>query len=410
MVKQIVSVLVAVFLSCTLSLKGQSADSLFALAKKQATQKNYTSAQTLCNQLISQHPRNTDYQIFLGRLYSWQGKTDSAKQVFNALLQTGNTTTEVYDALTDAELWNAEYTAVIEHCKKAILLAPADEQEKFKLKAAKAYYLAADYKPAEAQLDSILAYRPKNKEARSLLNDVKKAMYKNYISVSHLNVSFHNPTFDSWNYTSVEYQRKHETTPYNFRVNYGNAYSKTAFQAEADAYPRFNKKTYLYLNAGASTSTDIFPNFNAGAELYRQLPYEMELSGGIRFLQFPGTDVVIFTGYLGKYVKKGWLAYRPFLVNKNNERFLSHTAVFRHYLSNTDNYISLHLIYGATPYTTVNLQDISKVNSQRIGIDFQKTFFYRLLLRPMISYEYEEYFPGLFRDRIYAQLTLVNYF
>ncbi len=410
MLKQVYVLFLTAFTFIATALFSQNTDSLFITAKKIAAKKKYVAAHNITNSLIKAHPQNLDYQLLSGRIYAWQGKTDSAKLVFSAIIASDKNNVEAYDALTDSELWNNEYTPAIEHCKQALQFASEQEDEKFNVKIANAYYLSGDNKSAKTQLDSIVKLYPSNKRLKTLLNEVSKALYKNYISLSYLNVSFNSPGADAWNYSSLEYRRKTQKLPFVLRANYGNAYAKTAYQLEADAYPRFNKKTYMYLNAGVSSSENIFPAFNSGAEIYHLATNTIEVSAGLRYLKFSSADIFIFTAYLGKYYKKNWFAYRPFLVSKSGNLFFSHTAILRTYFSNSDNYMSLNLIYGATPYTTSTLFDISRVNSQRIGIDFQRKFFTRFIIRPMISYEYEEYFPGLFRDRFYGQLTLLNYF
>lgn len=410
MFKQRCLLLFAVILLSTLVTQAQYADSLFKKAQKYAADENYSAAQAITKQLISLSPQNRDYQLLSGKIYSWQGKTDSAKMVLEALIALDKSNAEAYDALTNAHLWNKEYDAVIAQCRQALTFVPQTNRGTFDFKIVKAYYLSENYSAAKQTLDSLLTLYPKNKMTKVLMDDITKALFKNYVSLSYLHVAFYNPESSAWNFGSLEYHHKQKKIPFLVRFNYGNAYSKTAYQLDVDAYPRINKNMYLYLNAGYSSSKNIFPEFNAGADIYYKLPHAFEASIGARRLQFASTEVYIYTAYLGKYYKKNWLAYRPFLVNKGSTMYLSHTAIIRTYFSTSDNYISLNFIYGATPYTTVTLQDISRVNSQRIGIDFQKKLFTRFIIRPMISYEYEEYFPHLFRDRFYGQLTLLNYF
>ncbi|HKC66834.1 MAG TPA: YaiO family outer membrane beta-barrel protein [Bacteroidia bacterium] len=405
-----VSILLFVIFIGIGSMRAQNADSLFEVAKKSAYTKNYAKAQSLCKQLVLQYPQNTDYKIFLGRVFAWAGKNDSAKLVLTKIIETETKNADAYDALTDAELWSNDNTHAIEHCKQALTFTREKEQEKFLLKLAKAYYTVEDYKDAKETIDTLLTKNPVNKDAKKLRDDITKALYKNYISVTYLNVSFSNPASPSWNYASVEYQRKFKNCPLVGRFNYGNAYNQNGYQFEVDAYPKLRKGTYMYLNAGYASDTVVFPIVRAGADLYQKLVYGFEVSGGARFLHFKQENIFIYTIYLGKYYKNWWFAYRPFLVNKSNDAFFSHTAIVRNYFSGSDNYVSLNLIYGATPYTTTTFQDISKVNSQRIGIDAQFKIGQSFLVKPMFSYEYEEYYPGLFRDRFYSQVTLLKRF
>ncbi len=389
---------------------GQNADSLFTVAQQSAYSKNYATAQTICRQLMTQHPSNPDYKLFLGRTFAWQGKTDSAKLILKQVIDADANNVDAYDALTDAELWSKDYKNVIEHCNKALGVAKPNEKAIFQIKQAKAYELLEDDAPAKTVLEELLKNDPANKEAKELLDNITSRSYKNAVSASYLNVAFSNPGNAPWHYSYLEYKRNFKKCPVLARVNYANTAGQDGYQVEADAYPKLGKGTYAYLNGGYSSSNDLFPGLRAGADVYQKLVRGFEMSLGARYLHYSTEDVVIYTIYAGKYYKNLWFAYRPFAVAKDGDVFFSHTGTIRKYFSNPENYISLNLIYGATPYTTASFIDINKVNSQRIGIDFQYKIAKSFLIKPMFSYEYEEYFPGLFRNRFYSQLILIKRF
>jgi len=70
----------------------------------------------------------------------------------------------------------------------------------------------------------------------------------------------------------------------------------------------------------------------------------------------------------------------------------------------------LNMIYGAAPYIVSFIQDITRTNAERIGVDAQfkvkKTYFIKLLF----MYEYEEYFPELYHNRFDTQVILSKKF
>lgn len=406
-VKQI-CILLCVF-GCSF-MYSQNNDSLFVTAQQFAYSKNYQKAEALCQKLIKEEPNNTDYKIFLGRIYAWQNKFGASIKILKTVTELNPNNSDAYDALTDAQLWSGDYKGVISNCNLILPTTDKSQKEIFLLKQAKAYHLMGDDDSALKKLDEILKEFPGNTAANDLKIEIVSHSYKNAASVSYLNVSFNNPAFPSWHFAYLEYQRKLKKCPVIGRFNYGNSATMNGYQFEVDAYPKFGKGTYAYLNAGYSTSKDLFPSQRAGAELYQKLPYAFEISGGLRYMHFETEDVFIYTAYLGKYYKNLWFAYRPFVVNKSSDFFVSHTGIIRKYFANEDNYLSLNLIYGATPYTTTSFQDIAKVNSKRIGVDAQIKLGKNFLIKPMLSYEYEEYYPDLFRNRLYSQLTLTKRF
>src|ERR1700709_424171 len=64
-----------------------SSDDLFQQARKAAfDQKNYPKAINLSKQALVKSPDYADIRIFLGRVYTWSDKTDSARTEFNRVL------------------------------------------------------------------------------------------------------------------------------------------------------------------------------------------------------------------------------------------------------------------------------------------------------------------------------------
>ena len=408
--KNLKLILVLFLLQFGNNIFSQNNDSLFLVAQQYAYNKNYSKAENICLQVVKTNNLNQDFKILLGRLYAWQNKFESSIKTLLEVTSLNNQNIEAYDALTDAYLWSKDYQNTIKNCNYCIETFDKNVKEKFLLKKSKAQNLLEENDDAINTLNTLLLEFPDNKEATTLLNQIKSASYKNSVSLSYLNVSFNNPTFPSWHYSYVEYQRKFKKCPMIGRFNYGNANNTNGYQFELDAYPKFGKGTYAYLNIGFSNSADIFPSQRSGAEIYQKLPHSFEISGGARYLHFVTEDVFIYTAYLGKYYKNLWFAYRPFVVNKNVDFFISHTGIIRKYFSDADNYMSLNLIYGATPYTTTSFQDITKVNSQRVGIDAQFKVWKSFIIKPSVSFEYEEYYPGVFRNRFYSQLILTKRF
>src|SRR5579862_20755 len=64
-----------------------SSDELFQQARKAAfDQKNYAKAISLSKQALVKSPDYSDIHVFLGRVYTWTDKLDSARAQFNLVL------------------------------------------------------------------------------------------------------------------------------------------------------------------------------------------------------------------------------------------------------------------------------------------------------------------------------------
>ena len=95
-------------------------------------------------------------------------------------------------------------------------------------------------------------------------------------------VSFSDATVP-WRLASVALSRPSSAGTFIVRLNYANRFATDGVPVEADAYPRVNDKSYLYLNAGYRNAA-IFPEWRAGGEVFTALPGAWEASAGFRQL------------------------------------------------------------------------------------------------------------------------------
>ena len=177
--------------------------------------------------------------------------------------------------------------------------------------------------------------------------------YQNYQSKK--NVAGFGLTFDhygddleDWQKMYIEYRRITSGGPIIGRLNIGHRFDITDYQGEIDYWPEFNDKWYSYFNIGVSGG-DLFPEFRAGAELYRALPNGFESSLGFRYLKFSEDDVIIFTGSVGKYIGNWLLIGRPYFTPQDSGVSSSFTILARRYLGIPDNFVSLLAGFGFSP-------------------------------------------------------------
>lgn len=101
-------------------IRQHKADSMIALAENQANRKHYDSAWQNTDTVIVWYPQNMVYQIFKGRLFTYQGKYDSAIKVLDIVIKKAPRNLDAYDAITDAELFKRAYGLTIADCDKAL--------------------------------------------------------------------------------------------------------------------------------------------------------------------------------------------------------------------------------------------------------------------------------------------------
>jgi YaiO family outer membrane protein len=190
---------------------------------------------------------------------------------------------------------------------------------------------------------------------------------------------FDNGNGNPWHLISTEYTRKSDKISLIARLNYAQRFGGSALQAEVDAYPKFGKKTYAYLNLGYAPNTNLFPVFRTGISLFRSLPAKFEVEAGARYLKFD-TPIYIYTASVGKYYKKYWFNASGFLSPSNSKISTSWFLKARYYLNDED-FVMLLFGNGLSPDNGVdNTLFNTYLKSTRAEISFRRTIHKKFVL------------------------------
>lgn len=244
--------------------------------------------------------------------------------------------------------------------------------------------------------------------SQSITPDLSDKGKKTRILLEYLGDTF-DRNYSDWTLVSAGISRKEKPLTALAKVNVAERFRLTGSQVELELYPKLGKRSYAFLNIAASGS-EIFPRMRYGAEVYRGLPLGLELSLGIRYLTFTGSETVIYTGSLSKYAGNFFISLKPF-INPLSER--TSTAVLflvRHYLKDIDNYVSLNFLYGLSPDDPGKeklLENPQYLKSVRFFADFKKEIFsQKLIVKGLLAYENREYNPGNFLNQYSFSLGL----
>ncbi|MTK52832.1 YaiO family outer membrane beta-barrel protein [Paludibacter sp.] len=350
---------------------GLSSDSLFHNARDAAfKQKNYPLAIQLSRQALLQSPKYDDIRVFLGRLYTWNGKPDSARTELLTVLKQKPDSEDAALALTDLEYWSDNNKVALTYCDQGLQYHPGSTDlliKKIKILKSEKRYMEA-YQTALV----LLQKNPANTDVRSLILDITDAASLNKVSVGYDFTWFDHGYGDylhksPWQIINVDYTRFTSLGSITGRVNYGKRFGNTAFQAEIDAYPHIMKGLYAYTNLGLSDVSSVFPHYRAGASLYATLPKSFELELGFRYLNF-SNSTWIYVGGLSKYYKSFLFNARVTLVPGNHNISHSYTGTVRYYVGGADDYFYGNIGYGLSPddanavlaYNNGNVKLISK--------------------------------------------------
>ena len=244
-------------------------------------------AQDTLNHILTKYPNYNDVRNLLASTYSWDGKYIEARKHFNKITSADRKNREAWVAAIKNEIYAKEYYIALGLVNKAISYNK-DDGQLLKLRDE-----ILNKTPGYAEKETEMP----NEDFKKLLNEDKT--YKNRIAISNAYDIF-DVAYDPMIYSSLEYKRTTKIGSFIPRINFSNRFKTNGIQYEFDAYPKFSEKFYAYANYAFSNSP-IYPNHRAGAELYRNLPKNLEVSLGMRYMAFSDTQVNIFTGSLGLY-------------------------------------------------------------------------------------------------------------
>ncbi|MBS3819014.1 YaiO family outer membrane beta-barrel protein [bacterium] len=382
-------------------------------AQNLAFQGSHQKAKEICQEILERHPFYHQARVLLGRLYAWNQNFKSAREELNRVLDASPRHMGALLALIDVQYWSNHLQEALNSCNLALQIQP--ENTEIYLKKAYIFIKMNQYKQANEQLKKVLKSHPSHGEALQLQEKIQYLTRNYKIALRYRGDSFKRGKNDygPWHLMILELTKYLAIGPILSRFqyahrNFGNHLQKGP-QFELVAYPRFSSGTYAYLNAGYSFST-LFPKYRLGGELYKSLPWGLEISGGIRYLDFSKPKIIVYTGTLGKYHKNNLFSFRPFITSKPSGISLTGLFSFRHYWKGSDNYWQLLLGYGASPVDLIYLENIKRFNSYKIGLEVQTQLSRTLLARVHLRYEGEELKTDEWGNRIILILGLQKLF
>ncbi|MFD0940782.1 YaiO family outer membrane beta-barrel protein [Pedobacter boryungensis] len=389
-----VSIFVLILLSSVaICVKAQSADDLFAQARKAAfDESNYPKAIALSKTALQGSPDYADIRVFLGRLYTWTKKPDSARLAFNEVIAKQPNYEDAYVGLGNLEFWNDNSEKALSVVNDGLKHVPTSEP--LALLKAKVLNDLKRWQEADEVVSEVLKKNPSLTEARSLASRIKENSAKNKVSLSYDYIYFDKQFDDPWHLISVDYGRQTKYGSIIGRVNYANRFNTNGYQFELDMYPRISNTFYAYVSGGVSNTVGVFPKYRGGFSLYANLPLSFEAEAGFRFLHF-SDNTWIYTASVSKYYKSFWFNFRTYLTPSNNAVSQSYALTTRYYFGGVDDYVSLALGTGLSPDDNQNNVLLNSNNyrlkSNNISLGYRKSIKTFNVLMLKVGYDNQEY-------------------
>lgn len=384
----------ALLLTGSLSAHAQqtNADSLFYQARHAAfDQKDLSRAIHLMHQALKTSPQDADYQIFLGRLYSWNHQPDSSRLILRKVLRSHPRYVDAYRALADLQFWNHQPAAALKTVNAGLALSAQDEH--LLLRKAQVLREMGESQRSKALMDTLHLLYPEGAEAAGSDTSSHREAPLNRVGITYDWVHFSQQFRHDWQLVSVSYERDAKIGTLIGRLNYANRFSAGGFLPEMDFYPHISKTFYGYLNAGFSDTLGVFPRLRAGASLYGKLPRDFELDAGVRFLKYTH-PLLIYTASLGKYVKNFWFNFRTYLNPGRQQASQTYILTGRYYYGGKDDYAYLMGSSGISPddaSSNALLKLNQELKSRGVGAGFYKTLGKTNVINASLSWAWQQY-------------------
>ncbi len=374
-----------------------SADGLLLMARKAAfDDKNYALAKFRLYKALHISSGYADVKIFLGRLHTWEKEDDSARYYFNSVLKASPGYEDASVALADLEYWSDKYTRSLQVIDSALQYHASSME--LLVRKAKVLNAMRNYAEAQATIDKAIQIDKNNSEARSLANRIKESSAKNKIGFSYDYVYFDKQFSDPWHLASFDYTRSTGIGSITGHINYANRFRENGLQYELEAYPHISKTFYSYLDLGFSDNVGVFPHWRGGFSLYANLPKSYEAELGIRYLNFSGDPVFIYTAYLGKYYKSWLFSGRTYLTPSTftNTVSASYNVSAKYYYGTADDVIGFVFGYGISPddrFNSIQLDNTIRLISYKAGLSFKKKISKLSVINIDANWLNQEYLP-----------------
>lgn len=368
---------------------GENLDSLFIEARNAAMDtSSRDKAIEMCQHALDINPEYYDFQILLGRCYSWNGDYTRAEEELTEVVDSVENYQDARNALLDVYIWSEQDDKALELLEQLIPKYPEDMN--YRVKQLRILVKKDEREGALAAAEAILQLDPQHPEALNFKAAIvieEELEVKNsqiplakstrsttlryaYNRLAETNTEWQfivvDPTLDPWHWVSLEHKETFGFGPVIFKWNYASRYQNSGSQLEIESYPTLRKGTYLYTGMGISNA-DLFPSFRVGLEVFQALPRDFEGSLGIRYLVVPDKQIPIYVGSLGKYWKSYWISAKSYLSPANSSLSKSWIFGVRKYLANPANFLEVYLGQGVSPDANLGGEEIDFLGSRSFG-------------------------------------------
>ena len=367
----------------------ENVDEAYARARALAFDGNYEDAISLAQAVLEQAPSYHGVRIFLARVYAWDEQYAAAARALTRVIEEDPNNKRAWQARIDVARWSEQYEQALAFTQSALRRFATDAS--FYLDQARVHLALGNSREAAAAVGQAAQLDPSNPDIRSLRRRIETGRLRYTLTLAGSHDRF-DQIFDPWTQTRIQLSRQTPVGSVIGRVTYASRFGTTGVQPQIDWYPSIADGVYAYLNVGVSEST-LYPSLRLGAEPYVGLPRSFEGSGGVRYLNFSGSDVLIFTGSLTKYYGNWMFTVRTYLTPSEVGVSNSYSLRARRYLGGSRHYLQLQTGFGFSPEERrfqTEPGNVVLLRSQSASLSYNRPLAYNLLVFGGVSLTREE--------------------
>ncbi len=378
-----------------------------------AKEENYTKAIKLAQIGIKEAPNYLDFHILLARAYHKTNVVDSARFYYTHVIKTNPKYKETFIYLSKLEIEQKNYDVALEVIDNGITIYP-DEKDFYKQKSY-ILKLQKNNKETIAFLKEMEQKFPDEPYFKNELENIKNETELDQIGFNYSYTHFSRANYGPWHYSSIQYLRQREKIALIGRVNFtdrrvNGESTNNGFLYEFETYFKNYEKSYSYFNIGFGNE-NVFPKFIIAYSYFQDLGKGWEGELGFRYNKREIQEIKSVVLGIGKYFGSNWINARTYVLAFENETYPSLALTYRYYFNTKYDYLSVLAGYGTSPDERLTLTQFDQrlaLNSQRIGIGFNKLYRSKYFFGILASYNNQEYFPAKFQNEITISLS-INY-
>jgi len=329
---------------------------------------------------LETHAWDTDAQLLLGLVLSWEGQYEDARREIEAVLMSHPQYTDALLALVNVELWSGHPEQADDSTREFLALQPNDVQAL--LARARTLKKMGRYKEATATLETVHALEPGNREATDLRRALREYDATWEVSYTHSSI-WYNDHSSPWDEEAVTVKRGEQAGSVLARISQGSRFGYHSTLGEIDWYPHLRQGTYLYVNVGYSPEGILYPKYRNGGELFQSLGHGFEASGGYRWLVFSSGNIRVYTASVGRYHRDWYFSGRTFLspgsglltansgllapgsgaIPATYHSSTTYQILARRYFSDGLSYVNVRYGHGAAPFEIRNVNQVGVLDS-----------------------------------------------